>query len=60
MDPHSVLSIPATAPLLLQGTLSPLGFLLWGFFTLVSKTTWTNVGTFSLPDFKVQIFETGQ
>lgn len=47
-------------PLLLQGTLSPLGFLLRGFFTLVSKTTWTNIGTFSLPDFKVQIFETGQ
>lgn len=47
-------------PLLLQGTLSPLGFLLRGFLTLVSKTTWTNIGTFSLPDFKVQIFETGQ
>lgn len=44
IDPHSVLSIPATTPLL-----SERFFLLvscWGgFFTQVSKTTRTNIGT---------------
>lgn len=60
MDPHSVLSIPATTPLLLQGTLFPLGFLLGGIFHPGFKNHTDQRRYFSLSDFKIQIFETGQ
>lgn len=46
MDPHSVLSIPATTPLLLSERFFLLVSCWGGFFTRVSKTTWTNIGTF--------------
>lgn len=60
MDPHSVLSIPATTPLLLQGTFFPLGFLLGGIFHPGFKNHTDQHRYFCLSDFKVQIFETGQ
>lgn len=45
IDPHSVLSIPATTPLLLSERFFLLVSCWGGFFTRVSKTTRTNIGT---------------